>query len=81
MEHIMQNAEQQLDDTLQHSFLILWKEDRQKWVVNCHLLKIEIEANTYKDALDKLMLKLLRHKFSDDFFGLIEQDKKDYLGE
>ena len=27
------------------------------------------------------MLKLLRHKFSDDFFGLIEQDKKDYLGE
>jgi len=27
------------------------------------------------------MLKLLRHKFSDDFFELIELDKKDYLRE
>ncbi|MCU4608235.1 MULTISPECIES: hypothetical protein [Acinetobacter] len=77
----MQTTEQKLTNTLQYSFLILWKEDKQKWVVDCQLLKIEIEADTYKDALDKLMLKLLRHKFSDDFFDLIEQDKKDYLRE
>lgn len=77
----MQNAEQQLDDTLQHSFLILWKEDKQKWIVDCKLLKINIEADTYRDALDKLTLRLLRHKFPEDFFDIIEQDKKDYLGE
>ena len=29
MEHIMQNAEQQLDDTLQHSFLILYSLERR----------------------------------------------------
>lgn len=77
----MPTAEQKFNDTLQHSFLILWKEDRQKWVVNCFLLKIEIEADTYRDALDALMLKLLRYKFSDDFIELIELDKKDYLRE
>lgn len=63
---------------LQHSFLINWNDDKQKWVVECILLKVNIEADTYRDAIDKLTLKLLKHQFSSDFFNLIEKNRKDY---
>ncbi|MDH2103412.1 hypothetical protein N5J54_06610 [Acinetobacter ursingii] len=77
----MKTIEQKFTKTLQHSFLIFWKDKEQKWVVECPLLKVKLEADTYKDALDKLTLNLLRQSFHHNFFDQIEQDKKDFLKE
>lgn len=77
----MQTADPIFNEILQHSFLIFWKEDLKKWVIECSLLNITIEADSYKDALDKLTLRLLSHKFPDDFFELIEKTRKECFAE
>lgn len=44
----MKTPEQELQEMLQHSFLINWNETKKKWIVECTLLKINIEEDTYR---------------------------------
>nr|WP_314371088.1 hypothetical protein [uncultured Acinetobacter sp.] len=75
----MKTTGQFINDTLQHSFLILWKEDKQKWEVGCALLKINLQADTYAEAIQSLANAILDYKLSHEFSEVIENDKEDYL--
>lgn len=75
----MKTTGQFINDTLQHSFLILWKEDKQKWEVGCALLKINLQANTYADAINLMAKTILDYNLSQEFSDAIEEYKEDYL--
>lgn len=75
----MKSTGQFINDTLQHSFLILWKEDRQKWEVGCGLLKINLQADTYADAIQLLAKAILDYNLSQEFSDSIEKYREDYL--
>lgn len=75
----MKTTSQVINDTLQHSFLILWKEDKQKWEVSCTLLKIFLQADTYRDAINLMAKAILDYDLSKDFSDAIEKYKEDYI--
>ncbi|MEF9957388.1 MAG: hypothetical protein RR767_09340 [Acinetobacter sp.] len=75
----MKSTGQFINDTLQHSFLILWKEDKQKWEVGCALLKINLQADTYAEAIQLLAKAILDYNLSQEFSDAIEKYKEDYI--
>ncbi|ENW95802.1 hypothetical protein [Acinetobacter sp. NIPH 298] len=75
----MKTTGQFINDTLQHSFLILWKEDKQKWEVGCALLKINLQADTYAEAIQSLAKAILDYNLSQEFSNAIEEYREDYL--
>lgn len=75
----MKTSKQFVDEVLQHSFLIVWNDEKQKWRVDCSLLKIRFDADTYKEALTELCRAILKSNISEDFHKDIEKYKVDYL--
>ncbi|MEG2560111.1 MAG: hypothetical protein RSA22_10710 [Acinetobacter sp.] len=75
----MKSTGQFINDTLQHSFLILWKDDKQKWEVGCALLKINLQADTYAEAIQLLAKAILDYNLSQEFSDAIEKYKEDYI--
>ncbi|HAV2953207.1 hypothetical protein [Acinetobacter baumannii] len=75
----MKTVEQFSNDVLQHSFLIIWSEEKQQWQVECPLLKIRFDAETYKEALAEIFKAILNSDISSEFYETIEKHKTDYL--
>ncbi|MFY6881759.1 hypothetical protein ACOUKA_06330 [Acinetobacter baumannii] len=75
----MKTVEQFSNDVLQHSFLIIWSEEKQQWQIECPLLKIRFEADTYKEALTEIFKAILSSNISSEFYEAIERHKTDYL--
>lgn len=74
----MKTTGQAIASTLQYSFLILWSDNKQKWEAECIVLKIRLQADTYKEALEELVRAILNHNCSESLFDAIEKHKEDY---
>ncbi|OTL19449.1 hypothetical protein [Acinetobacter pittii] len=75
----MKTTEELASEMFQHSFLIVWNNEKQKWLVECPLLKIRFDADTYKEALTELCRAILKSNISEDFHKDIEKHKADYM--
>ena len=58
------SAESEFIETFKHSIVIVWDEGKQKWIAECSILNILLEADSYKNLLADVVQKIF---LLDDF--------------
>ncbi len=67
------SAESEFIETFKHSIVIVWDEGKQKWIAECSILNILLEADSYKKLLADVIRKIL---LQDDYaFNFAEEHK------
>lgn len=67
------NFENQFNETLKHSILIIWSEEKQKWAAECPMLNLRLEASSYKNLLADVVKKIVLQ--DDNAYTFAEEHK------